>query len=228
MRQADIRRVALWLLIASVVVTAAIAIWAVALGDFDETTGRILGTSVSLAGGSLVALAAATGWERIRPAAVIGIAGSVIGFGLLIIAIWTSPDPDWYWKTTTSAIVAGVTGAWIALLGNARLAAEHRWIEFVATTSAVILAGLVLVAIWGEIDESGFGRVIGVAAVVVAAMSVVVPVMHRLDAVPAEDVDRPVDVYRFCPACGAPAETRSREATRCEACGAGYRIDSAG
>ncbi|MBT8198581.1 MAG: hypothetical protein KJO84_08810, partial [Acidimicrobiia bacterium] len=128
MDKTDIRRVALWLLIASVAVTAAIAIWAVAFGDFDDTTGRILGTSLSLAGGSLLALAASTGWDNARIAAIIGVSGAVLGFGLVIVGIWSDPDNEVFWKLTVSAITVGVTGAWIALLATARLAAEHRWV----------------------------------------------------------------------------------------------------
>ena len=225
MRQTDIRRVALWLLVASVALTAAIAIWAVAFGDFDDTTGRILGTSMSVAGGSLLALAAATGWERSRAVAWLGIAGAVIGFGLVIVGIWLEPDGDVFWKAAVSAIIVGVAAAWIALLGNARLAHEHGWVGMVAIASGAVLAALLLVAIWAEADSSGFGRVIGVFAVLVAAFSVVVPVMHRLDAVPARPTAS-AEEWQFCPRCGEVSIAASGTMARCPQCDVTYRVDS--
>ncbi|NNC75398.1 MAG: hypothetical protein HKN93_07780 [Acidimicrobiia bacterium] len=225
MRQADIRRIALWLLIASVALTAAIAIWAVAFGDFDDTTGKILGTSLSVAGGSLLALAAATGWERSQVVAWLGIAGAVIGFGLVIAGIWLEPEGSVFWKAAVSAIIVGVAGAWIALLGNARLAASHRWVGNLAAFCGVALAALVLVALWAEVDSSGFGRVIGVFAVLVAALSVVVPVIHRLDAVPAEPTGSPEE-WQHCPRCGEVSVAASGVLAQCPSCDAAYRVDS--
>ncbi|NNF68172.1 MAG: hypothetical protein HKN01_00240 [Acidimicrobiia bacterium] len=225
MDKTDIRRVALWLLIASVAVTAAIAIWAVAFGDFDDTTGRILGTSLSLAGGSLLALAASTGWDNARIAAIIGVSGAVLGFGLVIVGIWSDPDNEVFWKLTVSAITVGVTGAWIALLATARLAAEHRWVGFVSAASGALLSALLLLALWGEIGESGMARVIGVVAVLVAAFSVVVPVLHRLDAVP-RDPGGDHEEWGHCPRWGEVSVTETGVLTRCPHCDSMYRVDS--
>src|SRR4029453_15300590 len=100
-------------------VTALVAVVTLAFGTFDETAGRILATSASIGGYSLLARGAAPAPTAKsaapqRAAAVIALAGAAIGqVTLLTILWWRGLGQELLVKT---CIVSTVTAAALAVV----------------------------------------------------------------------------------------------------------------
>ncbi len=217
-------RLALWVLIASVVVGALMGIWALLVGDVGETQWRMLGTTFSITGaGALVIV-----FGRSVGRADLGrlpYAGFALTLGSLLAingGLWGHVESEPYWKLVASTVVVTVTVAHASLVSPAGLAVAFRWVAWAAIGSGVLLASLILLALWGSVDGSLIGRGIGVFAILAAAASVAVPVMRRLSRIP-EPVD-PAAMVNFCPRCGEGLAESPGE-VECPHCGAHARIE---
>lgn len=220
------RRLAFRLFIGLVTVNAATGIAVLVAGGFGPTGGRILTTSLTLTAGVLLALACGTGQRAplLRRSWLVGVAGTAIGFGLLVVGIWIEPGQS-YWKLDWSIIVVAVGFGLVSLVSLPTLPERHHWTLTAATLLTTILVVLLDTAIWGEWSTSWFWRLFGALAVALAAFVLVIPVLHRARPVPSpvsgEDA---AALLGFCPSCGrdhpAPADT----VTVCPGCGARYCV----
>ena len=52
--------------------------------------------------------------------------------------------------------------------------------QFATTISIGLLAFLIIIAIWGEIDEEGFYRLLAAVSIVVALGSLVIPILLKM------------------------------------------------
>ena len=59
-----LQRLVLYVLIASVVVSAAMGVFALLVGEFEETQGKLLVTSLSVSGAGIVAMACGFAWSE--------------------------------------------------------------------------------------------------------------------------------------------------------------------
>ena len=89
MTQPLTRRV-LQLLLVSVAVSAAMGVYALLLGEFRETQGKLLATTVSISGASTFGLVSGIALERGRLGLVpwLGIAASAVCATLIVIGPW--------------------------------------------------------------------------------------------------------------------------------------------
>ena len=96
------RRLFLWALVASLCVTAAIAIGTLLFAEFDDTAGRILATTALLSLACLLSLPAGVLLDQRRavPLAWGTIAASGAGFVLAMIVIWGDPGDEWLSRVT--------------------------------------------------------------------------------------------------------------------------------
>jgi hypothetical protein len=217
-------RLALWVLIASVVVGALMGIWALLVGDVGETQWRMLGTTFSITGaGALVIV-----FGRSVGRADLGrlpYAGFALTLGSLLAingGLWGHVDAEWFWKLMLSLVVVTLTVAHASLVSPAGLAVAFRWVAWAAIGSGVLLAALILLAIWGDVEGSTIGRAIGVFAILAAAASVAVPVMRRLSRIPAPT--DPAAMVNYCPRCGEGL-AESPGDIECPHCGAHAHIE---
>ena len=129
------------------------------LGEYTKTRGRLLLTALSLAGFCVLAFppAVLTGRGRYAGLAVLGVLAPGVGFVLVVVGLWATPDSDAFWKAAAIAsIAAGSTAycCWTLWFRAQRLAAQ------VAQYVALVMAGLVLflttLAIIAEIREAAF------------------------------------------------------------------------
>jgi Zn finger protein HypA/HybF involved in hydrogenase expression len=90
---------------------------------------------------------------------------------------------------------------------------------------ALVLGALVTVAIWGTGDAEWYGRTVGVVAVLLAAFTLLVPVLHRASRAELARLaaERAAGV-RFCPCCGAALEAAPGAPTTCPRCGARFTV----
>ena len=175
-------------LIASLVLTAAIAIGVLLFGEFDETTGRILFTTALLALFSLVALPGGVLIDQRRHLwlAYATLALATVSFALALAVVWR----DWeesggesLWRTL-AAFAAFAGAAAQAATTTARLRPDDaplvRRLYVASLVLGVLLAGMIALAAALEIDSSGYYRVLGAVAVADVLLVVVQSVARRL------------------------------------------------
>ncbi len=79
-----------------------------------------------------------------------------------------------------------------------------------------VVAVMLTVAIWGEIESDGYWRGFGVAAVLLAASLASVSILRRSS--------RGAGTAVFCPMCGERHEAPLGETVVCPACEGRYRV----
>ncbi len=221
------KKLALWFLIASVAISAAFGIIAILTGKFGTFQIRIILTTVTISAASICALASGALWEgrgrRILPLA--GIVLAVIAAALLITGIWLEPSAEQFWKLTASLGVLAAATAHACLLSLAKLERRFSWASVTTFAAIYLLAFLIVLSIYIEPQgDLGF-RLIGVTAIVVAALTIMIPIFHRLS---RDDLSLTVDKREAagpelfstitCPQCGAP-QPNSLSEIQCHSCG---------
>lgn len=175
-------------LIASLVLTAAIAIGVLLFGEFDETTGKILSTTALLALFSLVALPGGVLIDQRRhlSLAYATLVLATIAFALALGVVWRdweSEGGEALWRTL-AAFAAFAGAAAQAATTTARLRPDDtplvRRLYVASLVLGVLLAGMIALAAALEIDSSGYYRVLGAVAVADVLLVVVQSVARRL------------------------------------------------
>jgi ribosomal protein S27E len=221
------KKLALWFLIVSVALSAALGIIALLTGNFGELEIRIILTTLTISAASMFALASGALWEgrgkRDLPRA--GIALSVLAAFLLIVGIWFEPSGEPYWKLSFSLAVAAAATGHACLISLATLSPRFAWSRLVTLAAIYLLAILIILAIFIEPSgDLGF-RLIGASAIVVAALTIMVPIFHRLsrddlNRAPATESNVAGGLFPTitCPQCGA-RQANSMTETTCDKCG---------
>ena len=123
-------RILRWLILTSVAVGALLAVVALLGAEFGEIHAKIIGTSFSVTGAGMLALASLSAWERSRlgPLPGIGAATTIAGVALLIVGIWLETESEAYWKTMGTLLVVATAVALVSLLSLGRLAHRYQWV----------------------------------------------------------------------------------------------------
>ena len=184
--------------LASLSITAALAIVLLLFGDLGPTEGRILGTTLAISIYSLLALPGTILVER-RVAVQLGwatIVLAVVAFVAAVVAIWEVLDEEPGWKLAGIATALAAAGTQVSALTTRRRRDDSPWVRrvyVVACGLAVVLAALVIVAILAEIEDAEtFYRVLGALAVLNVFLIVLQPLLRRLGSAPAEGLARVV------------------------------------
>ena len=178
------RRLLVLAVIASLAVTAALAIGILLLGDFGETEGRVLATTFAISVASLLALPGAQliDQERALPLAWLTLALAAVAFVLFEHTIW-SDDDSTAWKRVGIAVVFAVATTQIAAL-TSRLRADDRpavrGVYYATVFLGVFLALLATTALWEEIEDDTFYRALAALAVLNVFLVVLQPLLRRL------------------------------------------------
>lgn len=181
------RKILLNTLIASVVVSAVIGIAVILFGQFGEIEVRVLMTTLTVTATSILGLACGAYYEsgRGRRLPLAGITLSVISALALFLIIWNVlDDNETYIKTTMTLVIGAIVASHLSLLRLARLDGRFAWTYSFAVVCDVLLAAIVLYLMWFEPEgESDLVfRTMGVLSILIAALTVVTPVFHRLSA----------------------------------------------
>lgn len=209
MERPTVTRLFLRLFVASVAVNAVLGIWALLVGEFGETQGKVLATSFLVSASMLAVLvnAPAIGRRALWPIPVVGAAAAVIGFAQAIVMMWAEAENEYWFKTVGSFLVVAGGATLAANLSLVRLPDRYRPARPATYALITALAITILIAIWNEGGADWFGRLIGVLGVLVAAGSLLIPALARFS--PGDDADGneadPPDLHR-CPACGHPID----------------------
>lgn len=217
------RRVALWLFFGSVAVNALLGI--AGLVGIDLVDGGLLGTSLSVTGALVLALLCLPALERGLLGAVppLSAAAGAIAFALLVVSIWAA-DGDTLGRVIGTLLALAIAGTLASLAALARLPARQAWAHRATQGLLAVAALLVVVRIWASVDDGWYFRVTGVVLVVLAALLVSLPVLHRLARdEPAVAAGGPS--VRFCPFCGTPLGPAGGAGRRhCDSCRRSFTV----
>jgi hypothetical protein len=180
------RRLLLWALVVSLCVTAVIAIGTLLFAEFDDTAGRILGTTALLSLACLLSLPAGVLLDQRRavPLAWTTIAAAAAGFVLAMVVIWAERDAEWLSRTTWTLWLGAGAGAQASVVTTMLRAGASRRLRVLHALSILLtssLAALVAVAIWTEPDSASFARVLGAIAVAAVLTTLLQPILQRME-----------------------------------------------
>jgi hypothetical protein len=143
---------------------------------------QVLLTTATIAGASICGLACGSCLARghtIFPTA--GLVLSGVSACLLLSAIWMEIDDEWFWKLTLPIIIFAIAFSHLSLLFLPNLAGRYRWAYLVAYQLILGLAAILAGGIVFEfVDTKAYWRLTGVVSILVAAITLLVPVFHYL------------------------------------------------
>ena len=199
----DLRRIFLISLIASVATSAVIGIGVILFGDFGEFEVRILLTTLTVTTMSILGLACGAYLETGRGQAmpIAGIMLSLVAALMCFLIIWDLLDDSWgFIKSFLTATMLAAACSHLSLLSLARLDRRFAWTRTAAHICVWLLTALMLYILWAE-PESSDGlvtRILGVLAILVATITVVTPVLHKLssDETNVEKIDAEIEALK--------------------------------
>ena len=220
------RRTLLSIVLGSIAVNAALGIYALVVPDFGDLQAKVLGTSACVTGTGVLALACLPAWERRKPALLplAGMGAAVGGFGLLIVGIWAEPGGKAVAKTALTLLWLAAALALSSLVSLARLAPRYRWAYPAVVSLALLLVTLGVAALWGEFSDEAFYRGLGVVAVLLAALTLAVPILHRASRHELAPAGGGAPRVGFCPRCGRSLSAQADATTSCPGCGARFSV----
>jgi len=218
-----VRRVALYVVAGSVVVNAVLGVVALLAGDFGRIEARVLFTSLCVSGASILSLGSAPAWRagRLGPVPPASVAAAIAGFGLVVVGIWREFESETIAKAAWTLLAVAVAGTYAGLLVLVRLSPRLRWAQLASFGLDALLAAMIVSAFWGEWDSEWFARLLGVVAVLLAAFSVLVPVLGRIS---RGEAPAGAGRVEFCPRCGAQVSPAEGEAASCPACSSRFAV----
>jgi hypothetical protein len=182
----NIKKLFLYLSIASVALSALIGIVVILFGNFGELESKVLLTTLTVTVTSILGLACGayleSGRGRILPLA--GIMFAVVTFAMWLIVIWAGSNPPGssFMEITMSATLLAAACSHLSLLSLATLAAKFQWTQTAAAVLIWLATALIFALIWANLHdyEGTIGRVLGVLGILVATVTILTPVLHRL------------------------------------------------
>jgi len=202
METLNLKKIFLYLLVCSIALSALMGIWAILSGEFGQLQERILGTTLTVVGTSILGLACGAFLESPRargtPLFVVPLAGiilAVLSAVITLLMVWSIIGWrfEGVYKTLFIAVIFSFSLAQLSLLSLARIAKRFRWAIVTAYVVILALASIISALIIFE-PASDYGivmRLLGVLAVVDAAVTVMMPIFHRLSRTEFVDVETP-------------------------------------
>lgn len=192
-QRAQLRRVVAWTLVLALCIAALTAIVAILSGEFDDTDGYVIATSIGFA--VFTATAASGAALRYRQNLALRLLGlatiglSAMSFALLVLALWGDWDDEpWQWFGCFA--VATLTASHGSLVSGARRSTDGEAVGMLATISiclAVFDGAAGILAISEVVDEvdAEFGQLLAALVVLLVLTTVLQPIVRRVQQ-PAE------------------------------------------
>ncbi|HQU93993.1 MAG TPA: bZIP transcription factor [Pyrinomonadaceae bacterium] len=196
----NFRRIFLIALIASVAISAVLGIGVILLGNFGYIEIRVLMTTFTITVMSICGLACGAYLEqepgRILPKVGIGL--SLIAALMALLIIWdVLDDSEEFIKSFVTATILAVACSHLSLLSLARLDRRFAWTRLAAWICIWSLSAILIFIIWVEPASTSdlIYRVIGVLAILIASITVITPVLHKLssDRSDVEKIDAEIE-----------------------------------
>jgi hypothetical protein len=185
MKNLNLKKFFLYLLISSVAISALLGIGVILFGDFGKFEVRVLMTTLTVTVTSVLGLAGGACLEtkrgRILPGC--GIIFAVLSAILWIVFIWNDfSDEELLIKIGFSITILAFSCSHISLLSIARLDRRFLWSRYGAHLSVWTLTAILLGITWANSRETNefILRAISVLSIIIAALTIVTPIFHRL------------------------------------------------
>jgi len=178
----SVRKAFLYCLAISVGLGALLGIMSILSGKWGWFEIRILLTTLIIGATSICGLAnaayLATGRGKLIPMA--GTVGSAIGGAMLLFGVWGEFPSIEYWKCATVISIYSIALAHLSLLSMAKLAEMFQWSLWVANGVILGVATLISIMILGESHSFGMFQLLGVGAILDAAITILIPIFHKI------------------------------------------------
>lgn len=204
MQKLNFKKFFLYLLITSVSISALLGIGVVLFGSFSDFETKVLLTTFTITCTSILGLACGANLEAKRgklfPIGGIGLA--ILSAALWIVLIWLRDyTGEFFARFLMSVTLLAITFSHLSLISLASLDRRFKWAIVSVYISVGGLAGILLGLIWGgKMFESDLiMRALGALSIVVAALTVVVPILHKLSNNLSEDavIDSEIEELRM-------------------------------
>lgn len=223
-------RVLLHVFLSSISVNALLGIWALLADDFGRTQGKILATSFLISAAMLSVLVNGGPLRRraLWPVPAVAAIAAVGSFALYIVLIWAEIDHEVPLKIGVTGLVVTAGATLAGLLALVPLRHVHEPIRVAGHGLTFLLLATAIFGIWAEVDADWFARLLGVESVLVAAVTLAIPVLSKF--LPSQSRAIPTEpAVRFCPSCGEllpgpPAV--GAVAVVCDRCGAEFSVST--
>ncbi|MBX7173507.1 MAG: hypothetical protein K1X72_21245 [Pyrinomonadaceae bacterium] len=191
MENLKIKKLFLYTLIGSIAVSAVLGIWAIISGEFGDFQARILMTTMTVVGTSILGLACGAFLEseksaklRLKIVPVAGIFFAIIAAFLALLLIWqiVSSTNETVEKTIAVSGIFAFSLAQLSLLSLANLSAKFQGALICVYLATLSLASIIsiLIIIEPSRENDFVFRLLGVLGIVDAALTVLIPIFHRL------------------------------------------------
>ena len=98
---------------------------------------------------------------------------------LVIVGIWSEINSDIFWKTAFSIMVTAIAFAHAFLLLLPELDDRYHWIQKWSTGVIGLLALQIVFALWTEINDEFYYRLLAVVAIILGLQTLVVPILIK-------------------------------------------------
>jgi len=200
MTNLNLKKFFLYLLIASVALSAILGIGVILFGDFGEFEMKILLTTLTVTITSILGLACGACLEakrgKIMPYA--GIVFSAIAAALFIFFTWNNfQGGEKPIKFAMSVLILAVACSHISLLSIANLDKKFLWSRYAVHISVWTLSAFLLYLVWIEqnFNSDFIPRALGILSIVIAALTIITPIFHKLSRQTSktEDIDAEIE-----------------------------------
>jgi hypothetical protein len=183
--ETNLKRAFLLALIASIAASALVGIGVILFGNFGKPETKILLTTLTISYASILGLACGAYLEtrRGKVLPVTGIVMAILSAILWIILIWYGTIQErLFIKLLFSTTLLAVACSHLSLISLARLDKNFLWSRSAAYISVGILTAVLFVLIWADPERVSelVSRGIGVLSIIVAALTIITPVFHKL------------------------------------------------
>ena len=235
MNTKSLYRGALWTLIGSVAISAVLGIVALLLRELDEWGARTLATTLFVSAAALLIMANSASIERRPPGylylSLLGFTMALVALPIFLVALWTNNPADELWKTAVTLEIGSIVAAHSTLLTPWKLPSKYRIFLPIVTALATAIGVLVSIMIWADDSGEGQWRLIGTLAILMTAVTIVIPVIPRLVVLDAPETmpgsDEGLWSLTYCPNCGVVLEpgTVAGTETICVLCDAVFTVE---
>lgn len=191
MENINSKKIFFYLLICSIALSALMGIWAILSGEFGELQARVLGTTLTVVGTSILGLACGafleSKYSRDSAIKIVPVTGIILAVFSALVTMWliwivVGWGESWIYKTLAVSIIFAFSFAQLSLLSLAHLVRRFRWATTAVYFVVMALASIVSLIIIFDPQSDDFlvSRFIGVLAVTDAALTVMIPIFHRL------------------------------------------------
>jgi hypothetical protein len=143
------KRLFLFALVGSLTATAAIAVFILLFAEFDDTAGRILGTTALVGAFCLLALPCGglLDQARARPFALGGLGLCFAGFLVTLLLTWDALDDDENWKLAGTLAAFAVASSQTAAVASRRRRSDPQSVGVLYALSIVAVYGFAVLAV---------------------------------------------------------------------------------